>query len=101
MSLCRSDSAYWYWWKLGSLCCIFLLQEQLNSFAAQRDLLLNENGANQDELNRLADAYAQLLGHQNQKQKIKHVIKLKEENITLKQVGSRGFKKLNNLIYYI
>ncbi|XP_059919068.1 hyaluronan mediated motility receptor [Gadus macrocephalus] len=64
-------------------------REQLNSFAAQRDLLLNENGANQDELNRLADAYAQLLGHQNQKQKIKHVIKLKEENITLKQEASK------------
>ncbi|CAL8306785.1 unnamed protein product [Arctogadus glacialis] len=64
-------------------------REQLNSFAAQRDALLNENGANQDELNRLADAYAQLLGHQNQKQKIKHVIKLKEENITLKQEASK------------
>ena len=66
----------------------FLLQEQLSSFAAERAALLNENGVNQDELNRLADAYARLLGHQNQKQKIKHVIKLKEENVTLKQVGS-------------
>jgi len=62
------------------------LQEQLNSFAAERDALQSENGVNQDELNRLADAYARLLGHQNQKQKIKHVIKLKDENITLKQV---------------
>lgn len=63
-------------------------QEQLNAFAAERDALLNENGANQEELNKLSDAYAHLLGHQNQKQKIKHVMKLKDDNITLKQVSS-------------
>lgn len=63
-------------------------QEQLNAFAAERNALLNENGANQEELNKLADAYARLLGHQNQKQKIKHVVKLKDENISLKQVES-------------
>ena len=62
------------------------LQEQLNAFAAERGALLNENGANQEELNKLADAYARLLGHQNQKQKIKHITKLKDENISLKQV---------------
>lgn len=62
------------------------LQEQLNAFAAERNALFNENGANQEELNKLADAYARLLGHQNQKQKIKHVVKLKDENISLKQV---------------
>ncbi|KAM4732688.1 LOW QUALITY PROTEIN: hyaluronan mediated motility receptor [Anableps anableps] len=64
-------------------------QEQLNAFAAERDALLNENGANQEELNKLADAYARLLGHQNQKQKIKHVMKLKDENISLKQEVSK------------
>jgi len=31
--------------------------------------------------------YAQLLGHQNQKQKIKHVIKIKDENCALKKVN--------------
>lgn len=62
------------------------LQEQLDAFAAERNALLNENGANQEELNKLADAYARLLGHQNQKQKIKHVVKLKDENISLKRV---------------
>lgn len=50
-------------------------------------MLLNEHGAAQEELNKLSDAYAKLLGHQNQKQKIKHVMKLKEENIHLKQVS--------------
>ncbi|XP_072252171.1 hyaluronan mediated motility receptor isoform X2 [Leuresthes tenuis] len=60
-------------------------QEQLDAFSAERNALLNENGANQEELNKLADAYARLLGHQNQKQKIKHVVKLKDENVSLKQ----------------
>uniref|UniRef100_A0A7N6ABC8 Hyaluronan-mediated motility receptor C-terminal domain-containing protein n=1 Tax=Anabas testudineus TaxID=64144 RepID=A0A7N6ABC8_ANATE len=64
-------------------------QEQLNAFAAERNALLNENGVNQEELNKLADAYARLLGHQNQKQKIKHVMKLKDENISLKQEVSK------------
>ncbi|XP_049619000.1 hyaluronan mediated motility receptor [Syngnathus scovelli] len=60
-------------------------EEQLNYFAAERDALINENGANQEEINKLADAYARLLGHQNQKQKIKHVMQLKDENFNLKQ----------------
>lgn len=61
-------------------------QEQLNAFAAERAVLLNENGTNQEEINKLANAYASLLGHHNQKQKIKHVMKLKDENVSLKQV---------------
>ncbi len=61
-------------------------QEQLDCFAAERNALLNEKGATQAELNKLADAYANLMGHQNQKQKIKHMVKLKEENFELKQV---------------
>nr|XP_020485315.1 hyaluronan mediated motility receptor-like isoform X1 [Labrus bergylta] len=64
-------------------------QEQLNAFAAERNALLNENGANQEELNKLSDAYARLLGHQNQKQKIKHVMQLKDENTSLKQELSK------------
>ncbi|XP_068452025.1 hyaluronan mediated motility receptor [Clinocottus analis] len=64
-------------------------QEQLNAFAAERNALLNENGTNQEELNKLSDAYARLLGHQNQKQKIKHVMKLKDENVALKQELSK------------
>lgn len=75
----------------GCMC----LQEQLNAFAAERNALLNENGANQEELNKLSDAYASLLGHQNQKQKIKHVMKLKDENVSLKQVTRKSFAKKN------
>ncbi|KAJ6668058.1 hypothetical protein lerEdw1_016379 [Lerista edwardsae] len=60
-------------------------QQQLDAYEAEKNALLNEHGAAQEELNKLSDAYAKLLGHQNQKQKIKHVMKMKEENVQLKQ----------------
>ncbi|KAM3845924.1 hyaluronan mediated motility receptor [Vipera latastei] len=60
-------------------------QQQLDAYEAERNALLNEHGTTQEELNKISDAYAKLLGHQNQKQKIKHVVKLKEENTQLKQ----------------
>ncbi|XP_068273334.1 hyaluronan mediated motility receptor isoform X2 [Nyctibius grandis] len=64
-------------------------QQQLDAFETEKNALLNEHGAAQEELNKLSDAYAKLLGHQNQKQKIKHVMKLKEENTHLKQDVSK------------
>ncbi|XP_006133663.1 hyaluronan mediated motility receptor isoform X2 [Pelodiscus sinensis] len=60
-------------------------QQQLDAFEAEKNALMNEHGAAQEELNKLSDAYAKLLGHQNQRQKIKHVMKLKDENAQLKQ----------------
>ncbi len=51
----------------------------------------------------MSDAYARLLGHQNQKQKIKHVMKLKDENISLKQVRHESsavcFPNLTHVLY--
>ena len=38
------------------------------------------------KMNKLSEKYAQILGHQNNKQKIRHIQKLKEENIMLKNV---------------
>ncbi|NWI86444.1 HMMR protein, partial [Pitta sordida] len=64
-------------------------QQQLDAFEAEKNALLQEHGAAQGELNKLSDAYAKLLGHQNHKQKIKHVMKLKEDNALLKQDVSR------------
>ncbi|XP_042311713.1 hyaluronan mediated motility receptor isoform X1 [Sceloporus undulatus] len=64
-------------------------QQQLDAYEAEKNALLNEHGAAQEELNKINDAYAKLLGHQNQKQKIKHVMKLKEENTQLKQEISK------------
>ncbi|XP_058533624.1 hyaluronan mediated motility receptor isoform X2 [Ochotona princeps] len=59
-------------------------QEQLDAFEAEKQALLSEHGAAQEQLNKLRDSYAKLLGHQNLKQKIKHVVKLKDENSQLK-----------------
>ncbi|NXS00144.1 HMMR protein, partial [Oxylabes madagascariensis] len=64
-------------------------QQQLDAFEAEKNALLEEHGAAQVELNKLSDAYAKLLGHQNMKQKIKHVMKLKEDNAHLKQDVSK------------
>ncbi|XP_006865007.1 PREDICTED: hyaluronan mediated motility receptor [Chrysochloris asiatica] len=64
-------------------------QLQLDAFEAEKQALLNEHGAAQDQLNKLSDSYAKLLGHQNLKQKIKHVVKLKDENSQLKSEVSK------------
>ncbi|XP_014803224.1 PREDICTED: hyaluronan mediated motility receptor-like [Calidris pugnax] len=73
-------------------------QQQLDAFEAEKNALLNEHGAAQEELNKLSDAYAKLLGHQNQKQKIKHVMKLKEENTHLKQPANGTLKPKKDFI---
>lgn len=64
-------------------------QQQLDAFEAEKQALLNEHGATQEQLSKIRDSYAQLLGHQNLKQKIKHVVKLKDENSQLKSEVSK------------
>ncbi|XP_059273294.1 hyaluronan mediated motility receptor [Mustela nigripes] len=64
-------------------------QLQLDAFEAEKQALLSEHGAAQEQLNKLRDSYAKLLGHQNLKQKIKHVVKLKDENSQLKSEVSK------------
>ncbi|KAK2185186.1 hypothetical protein NP493_243g01054 [Ridgeia piscesae] len=60
-------------------------QEQLEAFEAEKQALLGRTHNAQHEIDKLSREYARLLGHQNQKQKIRHVLKLKEENNALKQ----------------
>lgn len=57
---------------------------QLEQFEFEKKSLLNENAYTQQEMSKLSEKYASILGHQNNKQKIHHIKKLKEENITLK-----------------
>ncbi|XP_053399019.1 hyaluronan mediated motility receptor-like isoform X2 [Mercenaria mercenaria] len=59
--------------------------EQIDAFETEKQLLLGMNKDTQLEMERLGRNYAQLLGHQNQKQKIKHVMKIKDENSSLKR----------------
>ncbi|XP_061691818.1 hyaluronan mediated motility receptor [Syngnathoides biaculeatus] len=84
-SASRSETEHWRTKYEELFAKVKPFEDQLNFFAAERNALINENGANQEELTKLSDAYARLLGHQNQKQKIKHVMKLKDENFDLKQ----------------
>ncbi|CAH3128027.1 unnamed protein product [Porites lobata] len=59
-------------------------KDQLDEYEAERNALLSQNSQAKDEVAKLGQQYAKLLGHQNKKQKIHHVVKLKEENISLK-----------------
>lgn len=52
-------------------------------------LLRNQTSLAQSEMQKLGEQYARLLGHQNQRQKIQHVKKLKDENASLKQVSAK------------
>jgi hyaluronan-mediated motility receptor len=61
-------------------------QDQLDGLADINDLLQTHTKLAQSEIEKISAMYAKLMGHQNQKQKIQHVKKLKEENMTLKQV---------------
>jgi hypothetical protein len=53
----------------------------------EKQLLLGKSKNAEHEIECLSREYAKLLGHQNHKQKIHHILKLKEENLSLKQVG--------------
>ncbi|XP_069131202.1 hyaluronan mediated motility receptor-like [Argopecten irradians] len=59
--------------------------EQLDAFEMEKQSLLGRNKNAQAEVDKLSKEYARLLGHQNQKQKIHHIMKIKEENNSLKK----------------
>lgn len=61
-------------------------REQLEAFESERQALATRKEAAEGEVKELAQRYAQVLGHQNHKQKIHHVVKLKEQNLDLKKV---------------
>nr|CAD7442043.1 unnamed protein product [Timema bartmani] len=59
-------------------------RQQLEAFELERHMLETRKMAAEHEVKDLATKYAELLGHQNHKQKIKHMVKLKEHNLELK-----------------
>lgn len=63
-------------------------REQLESYRAEREALLSRNMEAHGELKKLATQHAQLMGHQNHKQKIQHLVKLKRENLELREEAS-------------
>lgn len=64
-------------------------KDQLDEYEAERRALLCQNSRAKEEVAKLGQQYAKLLGHQNKKQKIHHVIKLKEENLALKAENTK------------
>jgi hypothetical protein len=70
-----------------------LLQEAERSLANEKEShesqvqLLKERGMLQtSEIKKISELNAELFGHSNSRQKIKHVAQLKEENVHLKEV---------------
>jgi len=69
-------------------------QSQLELYRAERRCLLEQSEGTRAELERLATQYSSLLGHQNKKQKIHHIMQLKQENLSLKTDLAAAEKKL-------
>ena len=61
--------------------------EQVDSLEDLNKLLQSQTSLAQSEAEKFGELYAKVLGHQNQKQKIQYVKKLRDENASLKQVG--------------
>ena len=62
------------------------VQEQLEMFEAEKSALLNQALFAENSMASLASKYTQLLGHQNSKQKIHHLDKLKQDIFNLRKV---------------
>ena len=60
--------------------------DQVDSLEDLNKLLQSQTSLAQSEAEKFGQLYAKVLGHQNQKQKIQYVKKLREENMSLKQV---------------
>ena len=67
-------------------------QDMIDGLEGNNLLLQNQASSALSEAERLSEQYARLLGHQNTKQKIQHVKKLKDENANLKQVGLKSLQ---------
>lgn len=57
-----------------------------HNFDMQLKLLSERGKLHESETKKISDLNAELFGHSNNKQKIKHLSQLKEENISLKEV---------------
>ncbi|RXG61394.1 hypothetical protein Avbf_16938 [Armadillidium vulgare] len=60
-------------------------RDQLDSYKMEKSFLLSKSAAAESELKKLSEEYARLIGHNNHKQKIQHLVKLKTENNELRE----------------
>lgn len=68
--------------------------EQLKAYEAEYNELISEKLTAENELKQLELRYAEKLGHQNQKQKIKYMVDLKKRNLELSEVISCSILKI-------
>ena len=70
---------------------------QLDAYEMEKTALLGRSKFAEAEPDKLSTEYGKLLGHQNQKQKIHHIIKIKEENNSLKKKTATLREQVNKL----
>ena len=73
----------------------FDYREQLENYECERNALVAQKKEAQGQVEDLASKYAQLLGHQNHKQKIHHLVKLKQDNLDLRTELAKVNLELN------
>jgi hypothetical protein len=56
------------------------------NFETQLEILRSRGELNESEVKKIGELNAELFGHSNNRQKIKHVAQIKEENVNLKEV---------------
>lgn len=69
------------------------LKDRLDQVEQERDTLLGRIQYLEEELRQISDKYADLTGHHNNKQKIKHLVDLKAKNTELIEVSKNNIKK--------
>merc|ERR1719369_672163 len=90
------ENAQSYKEKYEALCkMIEPFREQLESFESERNALIAEKRETQGKMTKLFDEYANLLGHQNHKQKIHHLVRLKQENLDMREELAKVNLELN------
>ncbi|XP_076468288.1 uncharacterized protein LOC143299070 isoform X2 [Babylonia areolata] len=71
--------------------------EQLDAFAAEKTLLVGRSEMAEAEIAKMMDKYAKLLGHQNQKQKIQYINKLKDDYLQCRKEKEALKEKSNKM----
>jgi hypothetical protein len=64
------------------------LSNEKENYESQLQLLQQRGMLQSSEIKKISELNAELFGHSNSRQKIKHVAQLKEENVHLKEVDS-------------
>lgn len=86
------------------MCLIGPFREQLQSYENERLAFEARNEKVTGDAREIALKYAELLGHQNHKQKLKYFVKVKKQNLDLTEVSSNNitFKKnyITILLYF-